>query len=140
MNTTIEIKINDLGNNVGTLGWLLAQPLKISIGKTKDGEKTGAWLFIGDKQESVAFLGFTHCIHMGFQPCDGIADNALSRADQTGEWETSLAFGIQFTDAAWTKVEELAELAREQFRAAIASLEASESEAAARVTFSVLAA
>lgn len=138
MNTTIEIKISDLGNNVGTLGWLLAQPLKITIGKTKDGEKTGAWLFIGDKQESVAFLGFKHCRWMGFTPCNGIAESEILRDSQEGEYEHTLAFGIQFTDAAWSKVEELADLAREQFRSAVASL-ASIEATAERTTFSVAA-
>lgn len=131
MKTTIEITISNLGKNEGTLGWLLEQPIKITIGKSKDG-KTCAWLAIGDKSENVACYGY----HITDYECPypgEIRDTEIDRVDE----QLAPAFGVVMTDPAWGKVKELIELARKQFRQAVSDLEAAEVEVASKVEFSV---
>ena len=133
MKTTIEIAINNFGKNEGTLGWMIEQPIKIAIGKSKSG-KTCAWLNIGTKSENVACLGY-HVTPDGVFPGEGICETEIHRINAYGD----LAFDTNFTDPAWRKVEDLIAMAREQFAQAVEDLQAAEEEIASKVEFSVIA-
>jgi len=133
MKTTIEININNIGKNEGTIGWLLEQPIKITIGTTKSG-KTCAWLNIGEKSENVACYGHNLSDCQPWATPGKISDTEI---DRINPHSYEAAFGIVFTDTAWSKVENLIDLARDQFQQAIGEMEADEIETAAKVEFSV---
>jgi len=117
MQKDITVSIANIGDNVGTIGWLVNQPIEISIGLSKGGH-TGCWLKIAEKSELVCAFGTRYETYAGWYPADGVNDIDVVRMDHPN-MEDPLAFGVTWTDAAWTKVEELIELAREQFRAEI---------------------
>jgi len=137
MKTNIAVEIKNIGDVVGTLGWLLAQEIKIRIGKTTDGKIIGCWVFIGGEQEPVAFLNHSYCRYVGFCPSSGVNDVPLTRYQKQDYCRFSYAFEVNFTDAAWEKVEEIAEMARETFRAEMEKFEAQEAEMAEEVTFAI---
>jgi len=130
MNTTIEIKISNLGEAEGTLGWLLHQPIKIHIGNGKQSKQPACWLHIGEKSQMVATYGFICEPEVGYLPAPGeIRDTTVDRntLDRYGYGVTeSVAFGVSFTTAAWVRVEELIAMARAQFRLAVDHLKDSE--------------
>lgn len=129
--TNIEVWISDIGENAGTIGWLLKQPIKIHIGACKHEKAPGCWLKIGDKTELVAIEGYSYNRWCGFAAAGGINKVPVIRSEKVGAEEYKLAYEMVFTDAAWAKVCELLELAREQFRTAIETRDEAESKVVA---------
>ena len=123
--TNIEVTIRDLGENIGTIGWLFKQPIKIHIGTCKHENAPGCWVRIGDKSELVALEGYTFCEYAGFVVKSGINDVSVDRCEGI-EFEHTYAFKTCFTDAAWAKVLDIIDLARQQFQSSLAARDTAE--------------
>jgi hypothetical protein len=124
--TNIEVTISDLGENAGTIGWLLKQPIKIHIGPCKHENAPGCWVRIGDKSELVALEGYTFYAYVGFSAKVGIHNVPVNRCEAMGADDSTCAFKTSFTDAAWAKVREIIDLARQQFQSALEARDTAE--------------
>lgn len=98
----ITIRIDNKGESVGTLGWLLNRAHSIKIGPTKESGKQGAWL----KDSS----GKTITV-LAIRGWDNETDIVRAIRDTNDPfWLTA---DVQFTDAAWAIICKLQDLAIE---------------------------
>ena len=102
----ININLKHIGHAVGTIGWLAENAHHIHIGACKNGTQ-GAWL--KDKTgKTITVLALAG--EEGAHNWDGI--DVVTR--EVGIWQ--LSCDIYTTDAAWSIIEQLAAIARENMR------------------------
>lgn len=139
MNTTVEVKINNVGQAIGTVGFLAQQKIAILIGYgAKSGVPCG-WLKVGDKSAMVSSYGSRWVDaydNACWQPESGIINYDIARVD-TDYGQIDYAFEVNWSDAAWEKIEELISEAQKQFASGVSELLQKDKEEAAALRFTV---
>ena len=118
MEKKVTVKIANIGNAVGTVGWLAQQEIGILIQET-EWHKPGCWLCVGEISAPIASVG------MYWDSACGSLENTASHEpqeiplfdDTREEWDAR-RFGknIPWTNAAKAALEDLATKARKIFR------------------------
>lgn len=131
MKKEINIKIGNIGEATGTIGWLARQEIEMVVGETKSGFRA-YWLKIAGKSE----LGGLEGGKLPDPYCDIVPESGVHGVRLVRcRWQDDLAFGVSFTEAAWEMVTDIDEACFEKFKVIIEKL--NESEEKARETLKI---